>query len=173
MALCHSRFNEDTKLAAAQLAFDNQFYEMAINTAESTDQKIELQLALYFVKRLSKKSYKHKQGWIWHGCMVGFAKSRFMLGAQSSVGAQGLMQVMPATAREIANKIRHGQQRVISIPMIGNIRMGTWYMANARRNLRKTTKGWQPQVITQGRGARNRVQASTPLEGNLRGDHSI
>lgn len=61
-----------------------------------------------------------------------------MLGAQSSVGAQGLMQVMPATAREIANKIGMLSELYT---IDGNIRMGTWYMANARRNLQNNSDG--------------------------------
>ena len=56
------------------------------------------------------------------------------MGAQSSVGAQGLMQVMPATAQEIARKIGMSSSELYS--MEGNIRMGTWYMADARNNLK-------------------------------------
>ena len=52
------------------------------------------------------------------------------MGAQSSVGAQGLMQVMPATAREIAGKIGMSSSELYT--MDGNIRMGTWYMADAK-----------------------------------------
>ena len=59
------------------------------------------------------------------------------MGAQSSVGAQGLMQVMPATAREIAGKIGMSSSELYT--MDGNIRMGTctWQMPNAAC---KTTK---------------------------------
>ena len=157
--------NEDTKLAAAQLAFDNQFYEMAINTAESTDQKLNYNLRYISPFREITQRYAAQAGvdmaWV-YGLIR--QESRFMLGAQSSVGAQGLMQVMPATAREIANKIGMDSSELYTID--GNIRMGTWYMANARRNLQNNevmaTAGYNA-----GPGRARNWQASTPLEGAI------
>ena len=40
-------------------------------------------------------------------------ESRFVIGAQSSVGAQGLMQVMPDTASMIARKIGMDNNEII------------------------------------------------------------
>ena len=39
-------FNEDNLLTAAQVAFDNQFYDMAINSADRTDHKLNYKTAL-------------------------------------------------------------------------------------------------------------------------------
>ena len=157
--------NEETKLAAAQLAFDNQFYEMAINTAESTDHKLNYNLRYISPFRDITQRYAAQVGvdmaWV-YGLIR--QESRFMLGAQSSVGAQGLMQVMPATAREIANKIGMDSSELYTID--GNIRMGTWYMANARRNLQNNevmaTAGYNA-----GPGRARNWQANTPLEGAI------
>ena len=157
--------NEDTKLAAAQLAFDHQFYEMTINTAESTDHKLNYNLRYISPFRETTERYAAQAGvdaaWV-YGLIR--QESRFMLGAQSSVGAQGLMQVMPATAREIASKIGMDSSELYTID--GNIRMGTWYMANARRNLQNNevmaTAGYNA-----GPGRARNWQASTPLEGAI------
>ena len=84
------------------------------------------------------------------------------MGAQSGVGAQGLMQVMPATAREIAGKI--GMDAAQLYTADGNIRMGTWYMADTKRRLQNNevlaTAGYNA-----GPGRARRWQADIPLEG--------
>ena len=53
-------------------------------------------------------------------------ESRFMPGVQSSVGAKGLMQVMPETGSWIASKIQLKQYR-LEDPN-DNIKLGTWYL---------------------------------------------
>lgn len=155
--------NEDLLLTAAQLAFDNQFYEMAINSAERTNHKLNYNLRYISPFKETTVRYAGQAGidpaWV-YGLIR--QESRFMLGAQSSVGAQGLMQVMPATAREIASKI--GMSAGELYTMDGNIRMGTWYMADAKRRLQNNevmaTAGYNA-----GPGRARNWQASTPLEG--------
>ncbi|MDO4878872.1 MAG: transglycosylase SLT domain-containing protein [Neisseria sp.] len=158
-------FNEDTKLAAAQLAYDNGFYEMAVNTADSTDHKINYTLRYISPFREITERYAAQAGidpaWV-YGLIR--QESRFMIGAQSSVGAQGLMQVMPATAREIARKIGMDSSELYS--MDGNIRMGTWYMADAKNRLQNNevmaTAGYNA-----GPGRARLWQADVPLEGAI------
>ena len=158
-------FNEDTKLAAAQLAYDNQFYEMAIHTADSTTHKLNYNLRYISPFRDITGRYAAEAGidpaWV-YGLIR--QESRFMLGAQSSVGAQGLMQVMPATAREIAGKIGMDSSELYT--MDGNIRMGTWYMSDAKRRLQNNevmaTAGYNA-----GPGRARQWQASSPLEGAI------
>lgn len=157
--------NEATVLAAAQLAMNNQFYEMAVNTAESTDHLLNFNLRYITPFRHLVMPYSAQAGvdpaWV-YGLIR--QESRFMIGAQSSVGAQGLMQVMPATARMIARKIGMSDSELHT--MEGNIRMGTWYMANARRNLQGNevlaTAGYNA-----GPGRARRWQASHSLEGAI------
>ena len=126
--------NEPTLLAAAQLAYNHQFYEMAIYSADKTNHLLNYNLRYITPYRDLVQTYSRQNGvdaaWV-YGLIR--QESRFVMGAQSSVGAQGLMQVMPATAREIARKIGMDSQQLYT--MDGNIRMGTWYMADARSRL--------------------------------------
>ncbi|WP_373699699.1 transglycosylase SLT domain-containing protein [Neisseria dentiae] len=157
--------DEDLLLTAAQLAYDNQFYEMAINSAERTNTKLNYNLRYISPFKDTTVRYANQAGvdpaWV-YGLIR--QESRFMLGAQSSVGAQGLMQVMPATAREIAAKIGMSSSELYT--MDGNIRMGTWYMADAKRRLQNNevmaTAGYNAGPSR----ARN-WQASAPLEGAI------
>ena len=158
-------FNEDNLLTAAQVAFDNQFYDMAINSADRTDHKLNYKLRyLSPFKDLTVRYAAHAgvdPAWV-YGLIR--QESRFVMGAQSSVGAQGLMQVMPATAREIAGKIGMSSSELYT--MDGNIRMGTWYMADAKRRLQNNevmaTAGYNA-----GPGRARNWQASSPLEGAI------
>ncbi|WP_373742038.1 transglycosylase SLT domain-containing protein [Neisseria sp.] len=157
--------DEDTLLAAAQLAYDNKFYDMAINSAERTDKKLNYNLRYLSPFKETTMRYASQVGvdpaWV-YGLIR--QESRFAIGAQSVVGAQGLMQVMPATAREIAGKTGMSSSELYT--MDGNIRMGTWYMADVKRRLRNnevmTTAGYNAGPSR----ARN-WQASTPLEGAI------
>ena len=158
-------FNEDNLLTAAQVAFDNQFYDMAINSADRTDHKLNYKLRYRSPFKDITVRYAAQAGvdpaWV-YGLIR--QESRFVMGAQSSVGAQGLMQVMPATAREIAGKIGMSSSELYT--MDGNIRMGTWYMADAKRRLQNNevmaTAGYNA-----GPGRARNWQASSPLEGAI------
>ena len=158
-------FNEDNLLTAAQVAFDNQFYDMAINSADRTDHKLNYKLRYLSPFKDITVRYATQAGvdpaWV-YGLIR--QESRFVMGAQSSVGAQGLMQVMPATAREIAGKIGMSSSELYT--MDGNIRMGTWYMADAKRRLQNNevmaTAGYNA-----GPGRARNWQASSPLEGAI------
>ncbi|MFV2029161.1 transglycosylase SLT domain-containing protein [Neisseria sp. S1] len=157
--------NEDTLLAAAQLAHDNEFYEMAINSAERTDHKLNYNLRYISPFRSITEPYALQAGvdpaWV-YGLIR--QESRFMIGARSNVGATGLMQVMPATAREIASKIGISADELHT--MDGNIRMGTWYLGDAKRRLSNdevmATAGYNA-----GPARARRWQASVPLEGAI------
>ena len=158
-------FNEDNLLTAAQVAFENQFYDMAINSADRTERKLNYNLRYLSPFKETTVRYASQAGvdpaWV-YGLIR--QESRFVMGAQSSVGAQGLMQVMPATAREIAGKIGMSSSELYT--MDGNIRMGTWYMADAKRRLQNNevmaTAGYNA-----GPGRARNWQASTPLEGAI------
>ena len=58
-------------------------------------------------------------------------ESAFKVDAKSPVGAMGLMQLMPATAREVAGKegVPYSPARLMSVPSY-NIQLGTRYMAD-------------------------------------------
>lgn len=93
-------------LAAAQLACDNQVWDRCINTSERTPQarhhaqRFPMPYEAAVVKRT-------KEIGLDPAYVYGLIRqeSRFITDARSGVGASGLMQVMPATARWTARKI--------------------------------------------------------------------
>lgn len=123
------RLNERERLAAAQLACDQSIWDRCINTSERSIQMDALQ----------RYPMPFKDDVVQAANRIGLSpayvyglirqESRFILDAQSSVGASGLMQIMPATAKWTAKKIglknfrlEQLQQRQI------NIAIGTNYL---------------------------------------------
>jgi soluble lytic murein transglycosylase len=123
------RLNERERLAAAQLACDLAIWDRCINTSERSVQMDAVQ----------RYPMPFKDDVVEAANRIGLSpayvyglirqESRFILDAQSSVGASGLMQIMPATAKWTAKKIglknfhpEQLQQRQI------NIAIGTNYL---------------------------------------------
>ncbi|MDO5687426.1 MAG: transglycosylase SLT domain-containing protein [Neisseria sp.] len=157
-------YGEDALLAAAQLAYQRQFYEMAIYSAERTNHKLNFQLRYLAPFRDLTERYAGEVGvdpaWV-YGLIR--QESRFMIGAKSRVGASGLMQIMPATAQHIARNI--GLESYDVNHMETNIQMGTWYLADINRSLGDevlATAGYNA-----GPSRARRWQASVPLEGAI------
>jgi len=123
------RLNERERLAAAQLACDLAIWDRCINTSERSVQMDAVQ----------RYPMPFKDDVVEAANRIGLSpayvyglirqESRFILDAQSSVGASGLMQIMPATAKWTAKKIglknfhpEQLQQRQV------NIAIGTNYL---------------------------------------------
>ena len=93
-------------LAAAQFACDRQIWDRCINTSERTkgmvdfEQRFPMPFRDAVVKRAQTINLDP-------AFVYGLIRqeSRFIMDARSGVGASGLMQVMPATARETARRI--------------------------------------------------------------------
>lgn len=157
-----AQFDDAALLAASKLAHDNGFYEMGIYAADRADTRLDYGLRFIAPWRDEVFHYAAQvrldPAWVF-GLIR--QESRFMVGVRSRVGATGLMQVMPATAREIAGKIGMPVEQLHTIE--GNIRMGTWYLGNARDTLGHevlATAGYNA-----GPGRAKRWQANVPLEG--------
>ncbi len=93
-------------LAAAQFACDRAIWDRCINTSERT--KTEIDFEQRFPMPFRETVVKRAQSINLDPAYVyGLIRqeSRFIMDARSSVGASGLMQVMPATARETARHI--------------------------------------------------------------------
>jgi soluble lytic murein transglycosylase len=117
-------------LATAELARRAEIYDRAINTADRTvrTHNFALRYPVPFrdVFREHAKTYGLDEAWVF-GLVR--QESRFIADARSGVGAAGLMQVMPRTAKYVAAKIglRNFQpQRVTEVKT--NINVGTGYM---------------------------------------------
>ena len=93
-------------LAAAQFACDRQIWDRCINTSERTKGVIDLEQR--FPMPFREAVVRRAQSISLDPAFVyGLIRqeSRFVMDARSGVGASGLMQVMPATARETARRI--------------------------------------------------------------------
>ncbi|MEO7159278.1 MAG: transglycosylase SLT domain-containing protein [Polaromonas sp.] len=101
-----SGMGERELLAAAQFACDRQIWDRCINTSERTtsvadfDQRFPMPFRDTVVKR--SQAINLDPSYV-YGLIR--QESRFIMDARSGVGASGLMQVMPATARWTAKKI--------------------------------------------------------------------
>ena len=98
--------NDRELLAAAELACQRQVWDRCINTSERTkdaidfDQRFPMPLREIVVRRTGE--IKLDPAYV-YGLIR--QESRFIMDARSHVGASGLMQVMPATAKWTAKKI--------------------------------------------------------------------
>jgi soluble lytic murein transglycosylase len=93
-------------LAAAQLACDREIWDRCINTSERT--KLEFDIEQRFPMPFRDSVVRRSQAiGLDPAYVYGLIRqeSRFVMDARSQVGASGLMQVMPATARWTARKI--------------------------------------------------------------------
>ena len=123
------RLNERERLAAAQLACDQAIWDRCINTSERSVQMDAVQ----------RYPMPFKDDVVQAANRIGLnpayvyglirQESRFILDAQSSVGASGLMQIMPATAKWTAKKIGLKNFRLEQLQQRQtNIAIGTNYL---------------------------------------------
>jgi soluble lytic murein transglycosylase len=100
------RMSERETLAAAALACEEQVYDRCINTMERAKDQFDLSLA-FPMPHKDEVLKKASEIGIDPAYVYGLIRqeSRFVTDARSVVGAAGLMQVMPATAKWTAKKI--------------------------------------------------------------------
>lgn len=93
-------------LAAAELARHEQIYDRVVNTSLRTTQDIDFtqRFVAPFEGRVTEKAREINLDPAWVYGLIR-QESRFITDARSRVGASGLMQLMPATARWVAKKI--------------------------------------------------------------------
>jgi len=123
-------FDADEKLQAAILADRWGWHSRAIATAASLEQYDDLSLRypLPWLQQFELHSSAAKISPTW---AYGIARSEslFMRDVRSSAGAVGLMQLMPATGRQVAKEIRlpYSGLTTLTDPE-SNIRLGTSYL---------------------------------------------
>ncbi|MBI2313454.1 MAG: lytic transglycosylase domain-containing protein [Betaproteobacteria bacterium] len=130
-------FDDRQLLAAAEVARRNQLWDRAINTADKTLQLHDFGLRFLAPYREVLRDQARELGldeaWV-YGLIR--QESRFVSDAKSSAGAQGLMQLMPATARWVARKL--GMQRYrksLASQVDVNVALGTWYLKHVLTSL--------------------------------------
>jgi soluble lytic murein transglycosylase len=117
-------------LAAADWARRNQVYDRAVNTADRTreehDFAVRFLAPYYDAMQPRAAAVGLDLDWV-YGLIR--QESRFILGARSSAGASGLMQLMPGTARYVAKKIGLTDYRPDQVSdMDTNLLLGTTYL---------------------------------------------
>ena len=158
-------FDDRELLAGAELARRAEWFDQAINTAEKTRDihDFELRYLAPYRELASAAAAENRldEAWV-YGLMR--QESRFINVARSRVGAAGLMQIMPATARWIANRL--GIKRFDVDEMRSpatNIKFGTYYLRHVQDRL-----DGSPVLATAaynaGPGRAQRWRSAAPME---------
>ncbi len=161
-------FNDQELLAAAEVARRNEMYDRAINTADKTvlvhDFSLRYLAPYRSAMRAHIQEYGLEEAWV-YGLMR--QESRFVTSAKSGVGAAGLMQIMPTTARWIARKLGLKDYRASLLQQLDtNLMLGTYYMKNMLSSL-DDSPVLASAAYNAGPGRARRWRADTPLEGAI------
>lgn len=117
-------------LAAAKRAHDMGWYDRAIYAADRTTNKHNDTYRYVTPHKTNVVSHSYNAGidpaWA-YGLMR--QESRFVTSARSHVGAGGLMQIMPDTAKLIARQMGETYNPAALSEMNTNIRYGTFYLS--------------------------------------------
>ena len=162
--------DDNLLIAAARQAYDMGWLDRAIYAIDNTDSVDSLALSHPMPHQDAVVRYSQSAGidpaWA-YGIMR--QESRFVTSARSNVGASGLMQVMPDTAKYIARNL--GETYSASRANSGdtNIRYGTWYMGDIFGKLSR-----QPVLATAGYNAGpNNAKRWQPEYGSLASDQYV
>lgn len=130
-------YDDRQLLAAAEFARRSEIFDRAINTADRTRELHDFSMRYLAPYRDVMKSYVSQQqldeAWV-YGLIR--QESRFIADVRSSAGAMGLMQLMPATARWVAQKA--GLKSFSSAQTTHvetNLNLGTWYLKHVLETL--------------------------------------
>ena len=148
-------------LAAAKRATDMGWYDRAIYAADRTENKHNYAYRYAMPHQSYVVSHSRNAGidpaWA-YGLMR--QESRFVSHARSHVGAGGLMQIMPDTAKLVARQMGEAYNPAALTDMNTNIRYGTFYLSMIQSQLSNSpvlatagynagpnrARRWQPDV---------------------------
>lgn len=121
--------NDRALLAAAQLACDREVWDRCINTSDRTRTEINMAQRFPMPFRREMQARSRELG-MDPAYVYGLIRqeSRFVMDARSHVGASGLMQIMPATARWTARKIGLPYTQDMITDRDINLKLGTQYL---------------------------------------------
>lgn len=128
--------DDDLLLAAAKRAMDMGWHDRAIYAADRTANKHNYNYRYPMPHQNYVVSHSRNAGidpaWA-YGLMR--QESRFNTVARSHVGAGGLMQIMPDTAKLVARQMGEAYNPAALTDMNTNIRYGTFYLSTIQRQL--------------------------------------
>jgi len=162
------KFDDKKLLAAAELARRNEMYDRSILAAERTATLHDFNLRFPAPYRDSMQGHLREQGleeaWV-YGLMR--QESRFANQAKSDVGAAGLMQIMPATAKWVARKMGMRDYRAALIHDTEiNLKLGMFYMKNVLSSFDNNTV-MASAAYNAGPARARHWRADKPLEGAI------
>ncbi|WP_286270751.1 transglycosylase SLT domain-containing protein [Thalassotalea hakodatensis] len=124
-----STLDKRQRLGAAKLANEIGWYDRAIFALSRVGylDDVDLRFPLAFNEQITTYSDQHKIPSAW-AFAIARRESSFMSDANSAVGAKGLMQVMPGTAKQLTRKKKISNSYLFDSG--NNIRLGTKYLKN-------------------------------------------
>jgi soluble lytic murein transglycosylase len=161
-------FNDRELLTAAEVARSNEMYDRAIGAAEKTVNVHDFSMRFLAPYRDALQEHIRQnnldEAWVF-GLMR--QESRFVTRARSNVGAAGLMQIMPATARWVAKRLGLKSYRNELIhQMDTNMRLGTYYMKTVLAQF-DDSPVLASAAYNAGPGRARQWRGSQPLEGAI------
>ncbi len=161
-------FTDAQLLAAAELAKQHRWLDCAINTADRTHNLHNFDLSFmapyHDTAHAYAQTYQLDEAWV-YGLIR--QESRFISHAHSGVGASGLMQVMPATAHWIAQKLglRHFHTAHLNEPQT-SLQFGMYYLKTIRARLGNSSL-LATAAYNAGPNRALRWRPGTPIEGAI------
>jgi len=167
-ALATKDFDDQQLLAAAEFASRKQWHDLAIITADKTAEMHDFALRYPTPYRDLIKSAANEQGvdeaWVYG---ITRQESRFMHYAKSGVGAAGLMQLMPATAKWAAPRAGISNYNSSMIHDLDtNIALGTYYLSHTLE-LMNGQEVMATAAYNAGPSRAKKWAADIPLEGAI------
>ncbi|MDD2700096.1 MAG: transglycosylase SLT domain-containing protein [Sideroxydans sp.] len=155
-------------LVAAEVARRNEMYDRSINAANRTVElhDFNLRYPAPYRDALQASIDEHdvEEAWV-YGLMR--QESRFVTYAKSDVGAAGLMQIMPETARWAARRIGlKGYRKGLIHQLDVNLRLGTYYMKSVYSRF-DDNPVLASAAYNAGPTRANRWRGEVPLEGAI------
>ena len=160
-------FDDKQLLAAAEFAARKKWFDLTIITADKTSEMHDYALrypAPY--RNLMKPAARDQaidEAWVYG---ITRQESRFVYSAKSNVGASGLMQLMPATAKWAAKRVGMDYNNSMIHELNTNIALGTYYL----RYTLDLFNGQEVMATAAYNAGPNRAKkwmATTPLEGAI------
>ena len=153
---------------AAQLAHDWGWHARAIITLAGTEHLDDLGLRFPTPHQVDvtgrASDYALDRAWVF---AVARQESAFMPDARSPKGALGLMQIMPATGKDIASKLKKpGFKTRDLLDSATNLRFGSWYL----RDLLNRMRDHRVLAIASYNAGPHRTRRWLPADGALDAD---
>ena len=167
-SLAVRKLDDKQLLVASEIASRNEMYDRSISAADRTVMLHDFNLRYPAPYRDSLQARIQEnnleEAWV-YGLMR--QESRFITAAKSHVGAAGLMQVMPATARWVARQLGMKNYHNALISQLDtNLKLGTFYMRNVLSTLDENPV-LASAAYNAGPGRARKWQANHNLEGAI------